>query len=155
MGSPVPPILRESFCLAVSGSTAVEPRSDLGAEGAEGTVHADAGSVFIEPVDKVHIEPVGEVHIEPVEVDDVVVVDEHVVGVEVDAEVRLDDLFDFLVLVFLSSTTATSPRVLPVSECRPSLPMLSTSAANMLWTLTGGRATAIDNDEICLGPCCP
>ena len=141
---------------AVSGSAVVEPRGvDLEAGGAEYTIYEDVDSVFIKPVDEVHIEPVDEVHIEPVEDSDVVAVDEHVVGVEVDVEVKLDDLFDFLVLVFFPSTTATSPKVLPVSDGRPSPPMLSPSAANMMWTLTGGRATAIDNDEICLGPCCP
>ena len=119
--------------LAVSGSAVVEPCGVyLGAKDAEDTIYEDVDTVFIEPVDEVHIEPVEEVYIEPVGDSDVVAVDEYVVGVVVDAEVKLDDLLDILFLAPFSSTTATSPNVLPVSDGRPSPPMLSQSAANML-----------------------
>ena len=109
------------------------------------------GGVYVEPVDKVLVEPVDKVQIEPVENGAEVDVDKDEAAVDVDAVVRLDDFFDFFFFGFFSNTIATSPRLLPVEDARPSPPTLSHKAANMLCVLTGGRAAATARDDLCLG----
>ena len=126
---------------------------------AEDNIREDVDIVCVEPVDKVLIEPVDKVLVEPIDkvlIDPVVDgaesdVDKDVADVNVDAEVRLEDFFDFFLFGFFSNTTATSPRVIPVVDARPSLPTLSHKAANMLCVLTEARAVAIARDDICPG----
>ena len=108
--------------------------------------------VYVEPVDQLLVEPINKVHIGPVVDDAEGAVDKDVADVDVDAGVRLHDFFDFLFFALFSSTAATSPRLLPVSDGRPSPPTLSHKAPNMLCVLTGGRAAAAVRDDICLGP---
>ena len=133
---------------AVVDSCGIEPATcDI-----EDDTYEDVDTVFVEPEDKVLIEPVDKVQIEPVEDGAVGAVDKDVADVDVDAGVRLDDFFDFFFFALFSSRAATSPRLLPVSDGRPSPPTLSHNAPNMLCVLTGGRAAATARDDICLGP---
>ena len=108
--------------------------------------------VLVEPVNNVIVEPVDKVQIEPIEDGAEGAADKDVADVDLDAGVRLDDFFDFIFFAVFSNTIASSPRLLPISDRRPSPPTLSHKAPNMLCVLTGGRAAATARDDMCLGP---